>query len=80
VIAVPPPGSSTIPIGESICQQRLSGCFIPVKYKPSMEWRGNCYDNAAMESFWSTLKTEWLHQKTSKLTRRPLRHRVRNKK
>ena len=23
---------------------------------------GNCYDNAAMESFWSTLKTEWLHR------------------
>ena len=30
---------------------------------PSMSGRGNCYDNAAMESFWSTLKTEWLHDK-----------------
>jgi putative transposase len=29
---------------------------------PSMSAAGNCYDNAAMESFWSTLKTEWLHQ------------------
>jgi putative transposase len=28
---------------------------------PSMSAAGNCYDNAAMESFWSTLKTEWLH-------------------
>lgn len=28
---------------------------------PSMSRRGNCYDNAAMESFWSTLKTELLH-------------------
>ena len=27
-----------------------------------MSAAGNCYDNAAMESFWSTLKTEWLHQ------------------
>ena len=26
----------------------------------SMSGRGNCYDNAAMESFWSTLKTEVL--------------------
>ncbi len=26
-----------------------------------MSAAGNCYDNAAMESFWSTLKTEWLH-------------------
>ncbi len=28
-----------------------------------MSAAGNCYDNAAMESFWSTLNTEWLHHK-----------------
>jgi transposase InsO family protein len=28
---------------------------------PSMSRPGNCYDNAAMESFWSTLKTELPH-------------------
>jgi putative transposase len=33
-----------------------------IKSLPSMSAAGNCYDNAAMESFWSTLKTEWLHQ------------------
>lgn len=33
-----------------------------VKSLPSMSAAGNCYDNAAMESFWSTLKTEWLQQ------------------
>jgi transposase InsO family protein len=27
----------------------------------SMSRRGDCYDNAAMESFWSTLKTELVH-------------------
>lgn len=27
----------------------------------SMSGSGNCYDNAAMESFWSTLKTELVH-------------------
>jgi putative transposase len=32
-----------------------------LKALPSMSSSGNCYDNAAMESFWSTLKTEWLH-------------------
>jgi putative transposase len=32
-----------------------------IKSLPSMSAAGNCYDNAAMESFWSTLKTEWLH-------------------
>jgi transposase InsO family protein len=31
--------------------------------RPSMSAAGNCYDNAAMESFWSTLKTEWLHDR-----------------
>jgi transposase InsO family protein len=35
-----------------------------IKSVPSMSAAGNCYDNAAMESFWSTLKTEWLHRKT----------------
>ena len=35
----------------------LQACQI----QPSMSAQGHCYDNAAMESFWSTLKTEWLH-------------------
>lgn len=29
---------------------------------PSMSHRGNCYDNAIMESFWSTLKSELVHR------------------
>ena len=29
----------------------------------SMSRRGNCYDNAAMESFWSTLKLELVHRR-----------------
>jgi len=33
-----------------------------LKALPSMSSKGNCYDNAAMESFWSTIKTEALHQ------------------
>jgi transposase InsO family protein len=31
------------------------------KILPSMSAKGNCYDNAAMESFWSTLKSELIH-------------------
>jgi putative transposase len=27
----------------------------------SMSGKGNCYDNAAMESFWGTLKNEWVN-------------------
>jgi putative transposase len=30
---------------------------------PSMSRRGNCYDNAAMESFWSTLKLELIYRR-----------------
>lgn len=30
---------------------------------PSMSGAGNCYDNAAMESFFATLKTEWVYFK-----------------
>jgi putative transposase len=29
--------------------------------KASMSGKGNCWDNAAMESFWATLKTELVH-------------------
>jgi transposase InsO family protein len=29
----------------------------------SMSRKGNCYDNAVMESFFGTLKTEWVHQR-----------------
>jgi transposase InsO family protein len=26
-----------------------------------MSRRANCWDNAVMESFWGTLKNEWIH-------------------
>ena len=32
--------------------------------QPSMSRKGNCYDNAAMESFWSTLKLELVFRST----------------
>jgi putative transposase len=32
--------------------------LLTYKIIPSMSAQGNCYDNAAMESFWSTLKSE----------------------
>lgn len=31
---------------------------------PSMSRRGNCYDNAAVESLWSTIKRELVHPRT----------------
>jgi transposase InsO family protein len=32
----------------------------------SMSRRANCWDNAVMESFWGTLKNEWVHQQKYK--------------
>jgi putative transposase len=37
---------------------RLLGLF---KMKASMSGKGNCYDNAPMESFWGTLKNELVY-------------------
>ncbi len=40
-------------------RQRLAGAGAV----PSMSRRGNCYDNAAMESFWSSLKRELVYRR-----------------
>jgi len=39
-------------------QQLLTAHGITV----SMSGKGDCWDNAVMEGFWATLKTEWVHQ------------------
>lgn len=41
----------------------------------NMSRLGDCYDNAVMESFWGTLKTEWVHQRTYQ-TREQARHSI----
>jgi transposase InsO family protein len=50
--------------------QYASGTFQALlqtwQVSPSMSAKGNCYDNAAMESFWSTLKTELVHRQSFK--------------
>ena len=33
-------------------------CIKQYQLRPSMSGKGSCFDNAAMESFWKTLKTE----------------------
>ncbi len=46
------------PLASGRYRQLLAG----VGAQPSMSLNGNCYDNAAMESFWSSLKRELIHR------------------
>ena len=39
-------------------RQRLAAAGV----EPSMSRRGNCYDNALMESFWSSFKRDLMHR------------------
>ena len=40
---------------------------------PSMSRKGNCYDNAPMESFWGTLKSELVHHRRYKTREEAIR-------
>lgn len=44
--------------GSQYCCGEYQGMLAQFSMLPSMSRRGNCYDNAPMESFWATLKTE----------------------
>lgn len=43
---------------------------------PSMSARGNCYDNAVVESFFSSLKLEWIYNRPFFKTRQQARGRI----
>jgi putative transposase len=44
--------------GSQYASHDFSAALAALGIEPSMSRRGNCYDNAAMESFWATLKAE----------------------
>ena len=50
--------------GCQYASEAYRGYLFAWKITPSMSRRGNCYDNAAMESFWSTLKEELVHRRS----------------
>ncbi len=50
--------------GTQYASSALKALLLSFQIIPSMSERGNCYDNAHMESFWSTLKTELVHRYT----------------
>jgi putative transposase len=49
--------------GVQYCAHEYQKLLAQLGMKVSMSRRGNCYDNAPMESFWGTLKNELVHHK-----------------
>ena len=47
--------------GSQYCAAEYQKLLIQFGMKPSMSRKGNCYDNAPMESFWGTLKNELVY-------------------
>jgi transposase InsO family protein len=43
------------------------------KMRPSMSRKGDCYDNAPMESFWGTLTNELVHHRCYKTREQAIR-------
>jgi transposase InsO family protein len=44
-----------------VCAHEYRKLMDQFKMRPSMSRKGDCYDNAPMESFWGTLKNELIH-------------------
>ena len=49
--------------GSQYCSPHYQKLLDQFGMKASMSRKGNCYDNAPMESFWGTLKTELVHHR-----------------
>lgn len=49
--------------GSQYCAREYQRLLRQFKMSASMSRRGNCYDNAPMESFWGTLKNELVHHR-----------------
>lgn len=49
--------------GSQYCSKDFRKILERFGMKASMSRKGNCYDNAPMESFWGTLKSELVHHK-----------------
>ena len=49
--------------GSQYCAAGYQALLTQHRLRASMSRRGNCYDNAPMESFWGTLKNELVHHR-----------------
>jgi transposase InsO family protein len=52
--------------GSQYCSPHFQKLLARIGMKPSMSRKGNCYDNAPMESFWGTMKNELVHHRRYK--------------
>ncbi len=49
--------------GSQYCSHEYQALLLRHGVRASMSRKGNCYDNAPVESFWGTLKTELVHHR-----------------
>jgi putative transposase len=49
--------------GSQYCSKQYRALLDENRIRASMSRKGNCYDNAPVESFWGTLKTELVHHR-----------------
>lgn len=49
--------------GSQYCSHEYQALLLRHEMQASMSRKGNCYDNASVESFWGTLKTELVHHR-----------------
>jgi transposase InsO family protein len=47
--------------GSQYASHQIRNLLVANQIQVSMSGKGNCYDNAVMESFFGTLKNEWVH-------------------
>jgi len=59
--------------GRQYCAHEYQRLMDQFKMRASMSRKGDCYDNAPMESFWGTLKNELIHHRRYKTREQAIR-------
>jgi len=75
-VAAKRPGSGLIhhsDRGRQYCAHEYRKLVDQFRMRVSMSRKGNCYDNAPMESFWGTLKNELIHHRRYKTREEAIR-------
>ncbi len=57
--------------GSQYCSASYQKLLTQFGMRASMSRKGNCYDNAPMESFWGTLKSELTHHRRIEIIPNP---------